>query len=90
MTPEAAEILALEALGWLAGDEDAFARFLALSGVDAAGLREAAGSPETGAAVLDFLLSDEALLLRFCADTDADPAAVPRARQLLAGGASDA
>jgi hypothetical protein len=85
MTPEAAEILALEALGWLAGDADAFARFLALSGVDPAGLRAAAESRDTGVAILDFLLSDEALLLRFCEEAGVGPAAPRRARQLLGG-----
>ncbi len=66
MTPENAEILALEGLGWLAGEEDGIQRFLGQSGIDPAQLREAAGNPETGAAVLDFLLGDEELMLRFC------------------------
>ena len=47
MNPENAEILALQALGWLAGDEDGLERFLSLSGLDAAALRRPAGSPDT-------------------------------------------
>ena len=35
MPTENAEILALEALGWLAGDETALGRFLDQSGIDA-------------------------------------------------------
>src|SRR5438045_6219630 len=62
MTPERAEILALEGLGWLAGDEAGIARFMDQAGIDAATLREAAGSPGTGLAVLDFLLGNEDLL----------------------------
>jgi hypothetical protein len=84
MTPENAEILALEGLGWLAGDDDAIARFLNLSGMDAAALRDAAGSPETGVAVLDFLLANEDLLLRFCEDATISPKQLHLARHRLA------
>ena len=36
MNTENAEILALQGLGWLAGEEDGLQRFLDLSGLDAA------------------------------------------------------
>ncbi len=85
ITPEDAEILALEALGWLAGDPEALERFLQLSGLDGAELRASAGSPETGAAILDFLLRNEELLLRFCADAPSDPQAVRGAWTRLGG-----
>lgn len=87
MTPENAEILALEGLGWLAGEEDGIARFLGQSGIDPAQLREAAGSPETGAAVLDFLLGDEELLLRFCEHAQISPRQLHLARHRLVGAA---
>ena len=80
ITTESAEILALEALGWLAADEDAMARFLSLSGSNLASLRQAAGSRDVARAILDFLLSNEALLLRFCEATSMDPKSVPMAR----------
>jgi hypothetical protein len=80
ITTQRAEILALEALGWLAADEDAMARFLSLSGSDPASLREAVGSRDMARAILDFLLSDEALLLRFCDTSSTDPSTVPLAR----------
>jgi hypothetical protein len=83
MTPENAEILALEALGWLAGDEEALQRFLAQSGIDAADLRIGAGSPEMNVAVLDFLLAHEDLLLRFCEAADLKPAHVHAGRRAL-------
>lgn len=76
MTPEKAEILALDALGWLAGEEDGLPRFLAQSGMDSADLRTGAGSPEMGVAVLEFLLGHEELLLRFCETAQLDPKAV--------------
>ena len=85
MTPENAEILALEGLGWLAGEEDGIQRFLKLSGIDPAELREAAGNPETGMAVLDFLLGDEELLLGFFAHAQVSPKALHMARHKLGG-----
>ncbi|HVV26740.1 MAG TPA: DUF3572 family protein [Rhizomicrobium sp.] len=85
MTPETAEILALQALAWLAGDEIAIGRFLDLSGLDMAALREAADSPETGAAVLDFLLANEDLLLRFCEEANVPPRDLHLARHRLGG-----
>jgi hypothetical protein len=85
MTPENAEILALEGLGWLAGEEDGIQRFLDQSGIDAASLRDAAGSPETGVAILDFLLGQEDLLLRFCENASVSPKELHLARFRLGG-----
>lgn len=84
-TVENAEILALEGLGWLAGDEDGFQMFMGESGIDPAQLRYAAGSPGMGVAVLDFLLAHEELLLRFCESQEIDPRAVHMARHQLGG-----
>jgi hypothetical protein len=85
MTPENAEILALEGLGWLAGEEDGIQRFLDQSGIDAATLRDAAGRPETGVAILDFLLAHEDLLVRFCESASISPKALHLARFALGG-----
>jgi hypothetical protein len=85
MTPENAEILALQGLGWLAGDEDAMERFLAASGIDGTSLREAAGTPEMAVAVCDFLLANEDLLLRFCEDAETEPKLLHLARYRLGG-----
>jgi Protein of unknown function (DUF3572) len=85
MTPENAEILALEGLGWLAGEEDGIQRFLNQSGIDAAALRDAAGSPDMGVAILDFLLENEDLLLRFCENASLSPRQLHLARHRLGG-----
>jgi hypothetical protein len=85
MTPENAEILALEGLGWLAGEEEAIHRFLDLSGIDGADLRAAAGSPGTAVAVLDFLLANEELLVRFCDHAEVKTRDVHMARHVLGG-----
>ena len=85
MTPERADVLALEGLGWLAGQDNAIERFLNQSGIDAASLRQAAGSREMNVAVLDFLLGNEELLLQFCDSADIDPKQIHLARHALGG-----
>ena len=86
MTAKNAEILGLEALAWLAGDENALKIFLAASGVDGAALREAAAESDTIAAVFDFLLANEDLLLAFCETASIPPASLQLARRRLDGG----
>ena len=85
MTPAAAEALAVQALAHVASDEDMLGRFLALTGIGPEDLRERAAAPELLAAVLDFLLADEPLLLRFCEAADVKPALPLRARAELPG-----
>jgi hypothetical protein len=85
MTPELAEITALKALGFLAADEERLARFLAASGTDAETLREQAGSHDLAVAILDFMLSDEMLLLEFCDHESIDPRNMLRMRHILGG-----
>ena len=85
MTPERAETIALDGLGWLAGQDNAIERFLSQSGLDAAALREAAGSREMGVAVLDFLLGNEDLLLQFCESASTAPKQIHLARHVLDG-----
>lgn len=83
MTPEKAEILALEALGWLAGEKDGLSRFLTQSGMDSGDLRTGAGSPEMGVAVLEFLLGHEEMLLIFCESVNLEPKAIHAALRAL-------
>ena len=85
MTPEKAEILAFETLGWLAGEPEDLQKFLNLSGLDAADLRQAAGSLEMSVAILDYLLAHEELLLRFCEAAEAKPKDLHLARHMLGG-----
>jgi hypothetical protein len=71
-----AETLGLRALAFLAGTPEALDRFLTLSGTDGGDLRARAAEPETLAALLEFLLTDEALLTQFCDDEGIEPKAV--------------
>jgi hypothetical protein len=57
--------IAISVLAFLAERPEDLARFLALSGVGPQNLREAARDPGFLTGVIDFLMSDEALLLAF-------------------------
>lgn len=65
-TREAAETLGLEVLSWLVGQEDLIGVFLGSTGTSEAELRARAGDPEFLGSVLDFLLMDDAWVIRFC------------------------
>ena len=84
-----AGVVALEALAYIAGDESALMRFIQFAGVSPDQLRREAAEPETQAGVLDYLLSDEALLLAFCGEQGYPPETPARARRALPGAAVD-
>ncbi len=82
---EDSEILAIEALQYLAADEDRLGRFLALTGLSPDDLRRAAGERGVLGAIVGYLMSDERLLLDFAAETERPPEAVSVAYTLLTG-----
>jgi len=77
------EMLALRALAHIVGDERLGPRLLATTGLTASDLRASAGSPQTLAAVLDFLLAHEADLIAVAAAIDLSPDALAIARRQL-------
>ena len=83
---EAAESLAVQALGFLAQEPVRLSRFLALTGIEPDQIRAAAAESGFLAGVLAHLGSDERLLTEFAAEAGVTPAEVDRARRLLAGG----
>jgi hypothetical protein len=82
-----AETVALQALGWLAGNEELFPTFLGATGAEVADLATAARQPTFLAAVMDFLLMDDAWVMAFCDDTGLRYEVPMQARQMLPGGA---
>ncbi|MGE4219556.1 MAG: DUF3572 domain-containing protein [Alphaproteobacteria bacterium] len=82
---EAAELMAIRALGYLADDPDRLARFVALSGMVPQDLRAQAADPAFLGGVLDFVLGDEATLVAFADAAQVKPEAVMRARYALPG-----
>ncbi len=85
---EAAERLALDALGWMAEDPERLARFLAATGARPEDLRGAAQRPDFLGFVLDHLMADEAASRAFCERHGLAPEALARARAGLPGGDS--
>ncbi len=82
----AAETIAINALQYLAGDEEQLRCFLTLTGCNIADLRSNASSSEFQAALLDFFLSNEPTLLAFCAQYSIDPEHIATSQQILGGG----
>lgn len=85
-TRDDAEAVAIAALGFVASDPELMSRFLAISGIDPATIRRAAGEPGFLAGVLDFVLAHEPTLLRFAEETGRNPASVLDARRGLPNG----
>ncbi|HEY4204735.1 MAG TPA: DUF3572 domain-containing protein [Xanthobacteraceae bacterium] len=80
---EVAEIVAVQALSFIAGDADRLGLFLAETGLGPDTLRSAATDPQFLAAVLDFLLRDDATVKAFANVSHLDPTVVAAARQAL-------
>jgi hypothetical protein len=77
--------LGLQALAWLASDEERLVRFLNLSGLTPRGLRATATHPESLGAVLDYLLAWEPLLISFSEELGVAPEVIAHTRQKLPG-----
>lgn len=86
MTPSAAETVALQALGWIAEQEDLLGVFLGATGASLTDVKERAGDAEFLASVLDFLLMDDAWVVGFCDTAGLGYDRVMRARAVLPGG----
>ncbi|WP_420962327.1 DUF3572 domain-containing protein [Brucella sp. IR073] len=83
---DAAQAIAIQALAFLAQDDELLPRFLALSGIRAEDIRAAAREPGFLAGVLQFYLGHEPTLLRFCEASGNQPADLQRALHALPGG----
>ena len=83
LSTEQAEETAIALLAWMASSPEHMARFLALSGLGPDDLRREAASRQFHIALLDYALSDESLLLAFCASANIPPAQIEPARNAL-------
>ncbi len=72
------ELLAIDALTYLAADEDRLGDFLAATGLTRDALRSAAAEPGFLPGVLDYLGADESLLIAFASSSGLDPEEVGR------------
>lgn len=85
---ESPGIIGLRALAHVAADPDLGPRFLALSGLDAATLRERAGDSAVLAAVIEFLQGRESDLVACATALGIKPESLVRAGNALSEGSS--
>jgi hypothetical protein len=77
--------VAVLALTFLGADAERLHRFLDMTGLGPHNLRHAAEDPAFYGSVLEYVVADEELLIRFAADAGLEPEAVARAHQTLCG-----
>ena len=80
-----AETIALQALAFIAGDDDILDAFMASSGCSLEELKGSAGDPAFLGGILDFLLQDDGNVLEFCRSAGLEPSDLFRARHALPG-----
>tara|TARA_R110002096_G_scaffold193939_21_gene375967 strand:- start:715 stop:999 length:285 start_codon:yes stop_codon:yes gene_type:complete len=86
--PENAEIIALRALEWLAGNDELFPVFLGATGAAVNDLATSARDLAFLASVLDFLVMDDAWVIAFCESAGLAYEVPMQARAGLPGGAN--
>jgi Protein of unknown function (DUF3572) len=80
---EVAELVAVQALSFIAGDAGRLGRFLAETGIGPETLRSAATDPHFLVNVLEFVLRDDTMVKAFAAASQLDPTNVAAAHQAL-------
>ena len=80
---EVAEIVAIQALSFIAGDPERLGLFLAESGIGPETLRTAAADPRFLASVLDFIMRDDATVKAFAEVSQLHPTNIAAAHQAL-------
>jgi hypothetical protein len=80
---EVAEIVAVQALSFIAGEPERLGLFLAESGIGPETLRTAAANPHFLGHVLDFVLRDDLTVKAFAAASGLHPTNIAAARQAL-------
>ena len=80
---EVAEIVAVQALSFIAGDTERLGLFLAESGIGPETLRTAAADPRFLASVLDFVMRDDATVQAFASVAQLHPTNIAAAHQAL-------
>jgi hypothetical protein len=80
---EVAEIVAIQALSFIAGDPERLGQFLAETGIGPETLRKSATDPRFLISVLDFVLRDDATVKAFAKSSELHPTNVAAAREVL-------
>jgi hypothetical protein len=80
---EVAEIVAVQALSFIASEPERLGLFLAESGIGPETLRNAAADPRFLASVLDFIMRDDATVKAFASVSQLHPTNIAAAHQAL-------
>jgi hypothetical protein len=83
ITREEAENVALGAFSYIAANEETLSRFFAISGLQPDTIRSAAASPGFFAAILDYVASDEPLLIALAKELNTKPERIMEAHWTL-------
>ena len=86
---EVAEIVAIQALSFVAGDPERLGLFLAESGIGPETLRTAAANPHFLVSVLDFVMRDDVTVKAFATASELHPTNISAARQALSDPAEE-
>ena len=81
-----AEKIAVEVLSWMVSDDDIIGGFLGVTGASPEDLRDQAKDPEFLGFVLDYLLSDDDMVLNYAQANNRNPTDPMMARAALPGG----
>ena len=86
MSQEAAQTIAIEALGWLVGNDELLPVFMGSTGTSAEDLKAGIEDPFLLVSVLDFILMEDQWVLDFCDFMGFDPHKLQSVRHALPGG----
>lgn len=86
LTRDLAETVGLQAVAWLAANDELLPVFMGATGASEADFRAGLGDPGFQGSVLDFLLMEDAWVRDFCAAHGLSPDTALRARAALPGG----
>ena len=86
MTPEAAQVVAIQALGWLMGNNELLPVFMGSTGISAEDLKASLEDTSLLVTLMDFILMEDQWVLDFCDVSGFDPHKLQSVRHALPGG----
>jgi Protein of unknown function (DUF3572) len=89
MNQELAEIISLQAVSFIAEDEDRLSALFQETGLSVGDFQDLAENPYTLAGVLDFLLAHEEILVEFCEKNNINPEMPLKIRRFFPGGSEE-
>jgi len=86
VTPEAAQVVAIQALAWLVGNDELLPVFMGSTGTSAKDLKARVEDTSLLVSVMDFILMEDQWVLDFCDVAGIDPYKLQSVRYALPGG----